>query len=204
VTVAPFTRLTSVAAPLPIDNVETDVIIPARLCVRPAGADYADTLFAPWRYQADGTENAAFVLNCEPYRRAQILLTGANFGYGSSREHAAYALRDFGIRAIVASSFAAIFAANCLRNGVLPVTLEPGALRSIVAEAELAPRAVTIDLRRQVVAAPSGREYGFEIAPLEKQLLLEGLDSIELVLRHELDVAAFQDRDKERRPWVYL
>lgn len=200
----PFTRLTSVAAPLPIDNIETDVIIPARLCVRPAGSDYADTLFAPWRYHADGTENPQFVLNREPFRHAEILLTGANFGYGSSREHAAYALRDFGIRVVIASSFASIFAANCLRNRVLPVALKPDDLASIMTQTEPAPREVTIDLELQVVAGPSGSEYGFDIAPLDKQLLLEGVDAIELVLRHDREVTAFQESDREKRPWIYI
>lgn len=199
----PFTTLQAVAAPLVLDNVETDQIISARDCVRPAGAGYGDALFSPWRYRADGSEDPDFILNREPYRAAQILVAGSNFGYGSSREHAAWAVRDFGLRAIVASSFAAIFAANCVRNGVLPVTLAAGEVAALVAELQGAPQALTISLPPQTVTTPSGKSYSFEIAPLDKRLLLAGSDAIGLVLSLDHEIEAFQVTDRTRRPWVY-
>jgi 3-isopropylmalate/(R)-2-methylmalate dehydratase small subunit len=199
----PLTVLRSVAAPLALDNIETDQIIPARQVVRPAGAGYADALFSPWRYRPDGSENPEFVLNIPAYRDVEILVAGSNFGYGSSREHAAWAVRDFGLRAIVASSFAAIFAANCVRNGVLPVTLGAEDLAALHAELGKAPRMVTVDLPAQTVVAPSGATYSFELAPLDKQLLLAGTDAIALVLSLESELGAFQAADRARRPWVY-
>jgi 3-isopropylmalate/(R)-2-methylmalate dehydratase small subunit len=200
----PFIRLTAVAAPLPLDNVETDQLVPARMCVRPAGASYADALLAPWRYLPTGAENPEFVLNRKPYRSAQILVTGANFGYGSSREHAAWAVRDFGIRAIVASSFATIFKANCVRNGVLPVELEPDLLAALHGELSGAAGELTIDLEQQLVIAPSGVAHRFEVGQFDRRLLLSGRDPISLVLEHEPEIAAFQNSDRDRRPWVYL
>jgi len=199
----PLRRIVAIAAPLWREGVETDQIIPARLCVRPAGADYGDTLFAPWRYREDGGEDPEFVLNRGDYRRARILVTGGNFGYGSSREHAAWAVRDFGIRAIVAPSFASIFAANCIRNGVLPVGLRRDEVEEIVAELGDTPAELVVDLERQVVESPSSRTYGFEVAPLDRELLLEGVDAITLAARHADEVAAFQAADRVRRPWVY-
>lgn len=199
----PFTRLTSVAAPLLLDGIETDQIIPARMCVRPAGADYGDALFAPWRYLEEGVENPDFILNREPYRHAKILVAGSNFGYGSSREHAAWAVRDFGIRAIVAPSFASIFRGNSSRSGVLPVTLPADDVAAIAAEIGGEPTELTIDLEQQTVAAPSGRTFAFDVAPLEKELLLQGVDAIGLVSRFADEVTEFQAADRKRRPWVY-
>ncbi|HTX07861.1 MAG TPA: 3-isopropylmalate dehydratase small subunit [Solirubrobacteraceae bacterium] len=200
----PFVRLTATTAALPIDNVETDQLIPARMCVRPAGASYADALLAPWRYLPDGAENPEFVLNRAPYRTAQILVTGANFGYGSSREHAAWAVRDFGIRAIVASSFATIFKANCVRNGVLPVELEPEQLADLHRELGDGANEVTIDLKHQELTAPSGAVHRFQVAQFDRRLLLSGRDPISFVLEHEPEIAAFQRSDRDRRPWIYL
>ena len=199
----PFTVLRAVAAPLAVDNVETDQIIPARQCVRPAGAGYGDALFSPWRYHADGSEIPEFILNREPYRAAEILVAGSNFGYGSAREQAAWAVRDFGLRAIVASSFPAIFAANCVRNGVLPATLTADALAALHAELAQAPHELTIDLPAQTVAAGSGAMYKFDLAPLDKQLLLAGSDAIGVILTLERKIDAFQRADRVRRPWVY-
>jgi 3-isopropylmalate/(R)-2-methylmalate dehydratase small subunit len=201
--VEPFTRLVSFAAPLWIENVEADQLIPAKECVRPAGASYGDALFAPWRYLADGSENPEFVLNVEPYRTARILVTGSNFGYGSSREHAAWAVRDFGLRALVAPSFASIFRANAVRNGVLPVELDAGEVAGIVGEISPGPAELAIDLPAQTVVAPSGRTLRFEISPLDKEMLVEGIDGIGLAQRYADEVAAFETRDRRRRPWVY-
>jgi 3-isopropylmalate/(R)-2-methylmalate dehydratase small subunit len=199
----PFTVLRALAAPLAVNNVETDQIIPARQCVRPAGAGYGDALFSPWRYHADGAEIPEFILNREPYRAAEILVVGSNFGYGSSREHAAWAVRDFGLRAIIASSFPSIFAANCVRNGVLPATLSADAVAALHAELAQTPQELTIDLPSQTVATGSGAMYRFDLAPLDKQLLLAGSDAIDLILTLEHEIDAFQTADRVRRPWVY-
>ena len=193
----PIRRVVSVAAPLWVDDVEADQIISARDCVRPAGADYGDALFRAWR--ADPT----FVLAREGFREARILVTGANFGYGSSREHAAWAVRDFGLRAIVAPSFASIFRTNAVRNGVLPVILSADTVAAIVAEISPGPAELAIDLPEQTVTTPSGEVHRFEIAALEKEMLVEGLDGIGLVERYTDDLAAFEERDRRRRPWVY-
>ena len=198
-----FTQLTSVAAPLWVDGIETDMIIPAAMCVRPAGADYGDALLAPWRYLEDGSDNPAFVLNREPYRQAEILVTGANVGFGSSREHAAWAVRDFGLRAIVAVSFASIFRSNCMRSGVLAVSLQLDAVQTIVDEISATPAELHIDLAEQVVVAPAGDRYRFDVPPLEKTMLLEGLDELGLVMRYADDRASFEARDRVARPWVY-
>jgi 3-isopropylmalate/(R)-2-methylmalate dehydratase small subunit len=197
-----FTAVTSVAAPLWMDGIEADQIIPAARCVRPAGADYGDTLFTPWRYLEDGSEDPSFVLNKEPYRRAQILVTGANFGYGSSREHAAWAVRDFGLRAIVATSFASIFRSNCIRNGVLPVVLPPEDVEKIFHDVESEPTELTVSLEEQTVEAPSGI-YRFELASLDKELLRVGGDAIGLVLNYASEIDEYRAADRVRRPWVY-
>lgn len=198
----PFSSLTSIAAPLPVDNIETDVLIPARLCVRPAGSGYGDALFAPWRYLGDGTADPGFILNQPPYRHAQILVAGENFGFGSSREHAVYAVRDFGLRALVAPSFAGIFAGNCVRCGVLPVAVSPTDLAAILADITPGPTELTIDLEPQVVRTRA-HAWEFAITPLAKQLLLEGTDETSLVLQHSEVVTAFQAADRVRRPWIY-
>jgi 3-isopropylmalate/(R)-2-methylmalate dehydratase small subunit len=198
-----FTQLTSVAAPLWVDGVETDMIIPAAMCVRPAGADYGDALLAPWRYLADGSDNPEFVLNREPYRRAEILVTGSNFGFGSSREHAAWAVRDFGLRAIIAVSFASIFRSNCMRNGVLAISLPTEVVQAIVDEISTEPTELSIDLEQQIVVTPSGGTHTFDVPPLEKAMLVEGLDELGLVARFADERASFEARDRTLRPWVY-
>jgi len=191
----PFTSLTSIAAPLLRDNVDTDTIIPSREMRSTGKTGLADGLFAPWRYlDADArTPDPAFVLNRPDYRDARILLGGANFGCGSSREHAVWALAEWGIRAIVAESFAPIFERNCVRNGLLPVRLP----RPVVAA--LAGRIVTVDLAAQTVG-----EHRFEIGAEAKEMLLQGLDAIDLTLQHRDAIAAWQARDRAKRPYVYL
>jgi 3-isopropylmalate/(R)-2-methylmalate dehydratase small subunit len=192
-----FVSLTSVAAPLALEGVETDQIIAARDCVRPAGADYADALFGAWR------RDSGFVLDRDAFRSTRILVAGANFGYGSSREHAAWALRDFGIRAVVASSFGGIFRSNCVRSGILPAAVPASALATIFAEIDPGPAELTIELEPQSIVAPSGREHRFEIAPLDKRLLLDGIDATTLVLRVEDEIASFQAAHRRRSPWIY-
>ena len=191
----PFTILTSVAAPLIRDNVDTDAIIPSREMKSTGRTGLADGLFAPWRYiDRDALiRDPAFVLNQRDFVCAQILLSGANFGCGSSREHAVWALAEFGIRCIIAESFAPIFYNNCVRNGVLPVILDQATIRHLIG------RIVTVDLVAQTVD-----DHLFEIDPEAKMMLLEGLDAIDLTLKHADAIVAFQARDRALRPWVYL
>lgn len=188
--------LVSRAAPLLVDNVDTDTIIPSREMRSTGREGLADGLFAPWRYiDADArTENHEFVLNQRGYRDARILLGGANFGCGSSREHAVWALAEWGIRCIIAEGFAPIFRANCVRNGILPV-VQPGE----VLEALAAQSLVSVDLEACVAG---GRP--FSIDPEARQMLLGGLDGIDLTLTQREDIAAWTIADRPARPWVYL
>jgi 3-isopropylmalate/(R)-2-methylmalate dehydratase small subunit len=203
-----FERLTAVAAPLIRANVDTDAIIPSREMRSVAKSGLADGLFAGWRYRQVGGRdpNPDFVLNQPAYTGAQILLSGENFGCGSSREHAAWALLEYGIRAVLAPSFSPIFYSNCVRNGILPVRLSATAVAEVAAAVALDPRnrRVTVDLATQRVIAPGGRVHEFEIEPEAREMLLEGLDAIDLTLKSREDIAAFETRDRNLRPWIYL
>ncbi len=189
----PFTTLTSVVAPLIRDNIDTDAIIPSREMKSTGRTGLADGLFAPWRYTEGRVPDPAFVLNQPGYAHARILASGENFGCGSSREHAVWALAEWGIRAVIAESFAPIFRNNCMRNGLLPVVLKKGVI------ADIAAREVTIDLPAQTVAG-----HRFEIDAEAKAMLVEGLDAIDLTFKHADAIAAFHARDRVARPWVYL
>ena len=203
-----FERLTAVAAPLIRANVDTDAIIPSREMRSVAKSGLADGLFAGWRYRQVGGRdpNPDFVLNQPAYAGAQILLSGENFGCGSSREHAAWALLEYGIRAVLAPSFSPIFYSNCVRNGILPVRLSATTVAEIAAAVAPDPpnRRVTADLATQRVIAPGGRVHEFEIEPEAREMLLEGLDAIDLTLKNREDIAAFETRDRNLRPWIYL
>lgn len=195
----PFTRLTSFAAPLLRDNVDTDTIIPSREMRSTGKTGLADGLFAPWRY-ADmdaRVPNPDFVLNDPVFAEAQILVAGKNFGCGSSREHAVWALAEYGIRCIVAESFAPIFAANCTRNGVLPVILDDEAVAAI------AEKEVTVDLATQSVTCGS-KTWNFPIGEEAKVMLLEGLDPIALSFKHDDTITTWQNADRGARPWIYF
>jgi 3-isopropylmalate/(R)-2-methylmalate dehydratase small subunit len=163
-------------------------------------------MFANWRYTdvPKRIEDPAFILNQEPYRQAQILLAGGNFGCGSSREHAVWAMREWGFRAVIASSFGAIYHGNCVRNGILPVVLPDASVQTIADWVARDPRAnrVTIDLPAETVTA-AGAAYGFKIGDADKLMLLEGLDPIGVTLKREAEIAAFEQRDRARRPWVH-
>ena len=203
----PFTTLSAVAAPLMRANVDTDLIIPID---RMVGNAIRGTL-GPWcfralRYLPDGSENPDFVLNRPPYRDSQILITGSNFGCGSSREAAVWALQEMGIRAIVGSSFGDIFRNNCFQNGLLPVVLDPEVVQSLADEVEASQGAgrVTVDLAAGLVVSPSGVRHPFTIEPRRRTALLEGLDEIGLTLRREREIADFQTRDRVRRPWIHF
>ncbi len=195
----PFTTLTSIAAPLSRDNVDTDTIIPSREMRSTGKTGLANGLFAPWRYSdADTrTPDPAFVLNDARYADAQILLVGRNFGCGSSREHAVWALAEYGIRCIIAESFAPIFRNNCVRNGVLPIELGRPILEEWVGAM------LTIDLEQQSIASGDGR-WEFSIDEEARTILIEGLDAIDLTLKHAAAIAAWQAQDRNDRPWVYL
>ena len=195
----PFVTLTSVAVPLLRDNVDTDAIIPSREMKSTGKTGLAGGLFAGWRYldAAARTPNPDFVLNQPEFRYATLLLGGTNFGCGSSREHAVWALAEYGIRCIIAPSFAPIFQSNCVRNGILPVVLEPQDI------AQMAGQTVHVDLAAQTVSAGDAT-WSFGIEGEAKAMLLEGLDAIDLTLKHREAIAAFHTRDRAARPWVYL
>jgi len=195
----PFTTLTADAAPLLRDNVDTDAIIPSREMTSVGKSGLADGLFAGWRYTALGSRdpNPAFILNDPAYANARILLSGANFGCGSSREHAAWALAEYGFRAVIAPSFNPIFRGNCVRNGIVPIELDA---RVIAGE----PGPLTIDLRAQTVRAASGACWRFEIDGEAKAMLVGGLDAIDLTWLRRDEIEAFRSADRARRPWVYL
>jgi 3-isopropylmalate/(R)-2-methylmalate dehydratase small subunit len=204
----PFDVLTAVAAPLIRANVDTDAIIPSREMKSVSKHGLADGLFAGWRYTTIGGRDPApaFVLNQPAYAGTQILLSGENFGCGSSREHAVWALLEYGIRAVVAPSFAPIFHGNCVRNGILPVRLDAASIARLAGAVAPDPqgRRLTVDLVQQRITGPDGLEFGFEIDREEREMLLEGLDAIDLTLKHRDAIAAFHVRDREQRPWIYL
>ena len=199
----PFTTLTGVAAPLPMANVDTDKIIPARFLKSISRSGFGKNLFWNLRYKEDGSENADFVLNREPYRKAEILIAHENFGCGSSREHAPWALLDFGIRCVIAPDFADIFNNNCFKNGILPVRLPREVCDTLMEDARLGANArVTVDLERQVVVRPNGEEIPFEVDPFRKHLLLNGLDDIGQTLQHADAIGAFEEKRKTAQPWL--
>ncbi len=202
-----FTEHNGIAAPLLRINVDTDAIIPSRELKRVSKEGFSEGLFAGWRYAAQDSRepNPDFVLNKPQYQGVSILLAGDNFGCGSSREHAVWALKEFGIRSIIAPSFGAIFYNNCIRNGVLPIVLSDGMVSELAAQVEEDPlsRLIQIDLRQGLVTAPNGDTYAFDIDPGPRDMLLNGLDMIGLTLQHKAEIDAFQKQDRERRPWIY-
>lgn len=203
----PFTRLTAVAAPLLRDNIDTDAIIPSREMRSVSKTGLADGLFAGWRYVGIGTRDPdpGFVLNQPAYADTRIILGGANFGCGSSREHAAWALAEYGIRAIVAPSFNPIFQGNCIRNGIVPVTLDAPTIAALAADIAPDPQArrMTIDLPAQALIAADGATHRFPIADEAKEMLLNGLDAIDLTLKRRAKIEAFVAADRISRAWVY-
>ena len=191
----PFTTLTSVVVPLIRDNIDTDTIIPSREMTSTGKTGLRDGLFAPWRYAdaATRTPNPDFAMNQPKFAGAQILASGANFGCGSSREHAVWALAEYGMKCVVAESFAPIFYTNCIRNGIAPITLPKTVIGT------LAGSTATVDLGAQTVNG-----HHFDIAEEAKTMLLEGLDAIDLTLKHRDAIAKWQTADRQRRPWIYL
>ncbi len=199
-----FTRLTGVAAPLPMINVDTDMIIPKQFLKTIKRTGLGKHLFEEMRYTPDGAERPEFVLNQPAYREARILIAGENFGCGSSREHAPWALLDFGIRCVIAPSFADIFYNNCFKNGILPLVLSESEVETLMEDARAGANAVfTVDLEAQEITRPDGGVVRFEIDPFRKRCLLEGLDDIALTLRKAGKIDAFEERQKRERPWLY-
>jgi len=200
-----FTRVTGIAAPLLRPNIDTDVIIPIDDCVSVPRAEQGRCAFRAWRYLKDGSDNPEFMLNRAPYREAKILLAGINFGCGSSREPAVWALMGLGIRAIVAPSFGDIFYNNCFQNGVLPIILPEETVRAIAAEVEKAPEVpVTVDLESGAITNDRGMRVAFSIDAARRTMLLEGLDEIGMTLKRDAKIASWQDSDRIRRPWIYV
>jgi 3-isopropylmalate/(R)-2-methylmalate dehydratase small subunit len=198
-----FTTLTGVAAPLPIVNVDTDMIIPKQYLKTIKRTGLGKGLFSEMRYRDDGSDNPDFVLNKPAYRKAKILVAGDNFGCGSSREHAPWALKDFGISCVISTSFADIFYNNCFQNGILPVVVSPEDLEKLMDDASRGANAtLTVDLAAQKIHGPDGGVVRFEIDPFRKHCMLNGLDGIGLTMEKVPAIAAFEDRMRAGRPWV--
>jgi 3-isopropylmalate/(R)-2-methylmalate dehydratase small subunit len=203
----PFTKLSSIAAPIMRANIDTDVIIRIERLV---GTSIRGTLgkwaFGSLRYLPDGSENPEFILNREPYRQAEILVTGPNFGCGSSREGAVWSLQEAGIRAIIGSGFGDIFFNNCFQNGILPIVVDKEIVDGLASEVELTQGSgrIGVDLEEQTITSPSGKVHRFEIDPRRRAGLLKGLDEIALTLQRDAEIREFQAADREERPWIHF
>ncbi len=200
----PFTALTGIAAPLDRSNVDTDAIIPKQFLKKIERTGFGKHLFHEWRYlDYEGTkENPDFVLNKDPFRKAQILLARDNFGCGSSREHAPWALYDFGFRCVIAPSFADIFYSNCIKNGLLPVRLKPEEMDELFAVAAFGGSGlIAVDLENQVVGA-AAQKFRFQIEPFNKECLLKGLDQVGWTLQYQDKIAAYEAKLAAEKPWL--
>jgi 3-isopropylmalate/(R)-2-methylmalate dehydratase small subunit len=199
----PFVRLTAVAAPMDLPNVDTDRVIPARFLRRPREAGLGPLLFHDVRFAADGSPRADFVLNQPGYREARILVTAENFGCGSSREMAVWALMDWGIRVVIGPSFGDIFFENCFKNGALAVTLPAEVAAGLRETLRARPgAALTVDLETQTITGPDGRAIAFEIDAFRKQGLLSGQDEMEMTLARLPAIEAFEARRRDEMPWL--
>lgn len=198
-----FTTLTSTVAALPVSNIDTDIIFPARFLLHTEKRGLGKFAFYEWRFAGDGSENADFVFNRAPYRGAQILVAGDNFGCGSSREQAPWALRDFGLRCIISSSFGEIFYSNCFQNGILPVVVDAQQLADLQADAT-AGKSLTVDLPARRLVRQSGAEIRFEIADWRREAMINGWDEITTIINHESEqIAAFETKQRLLMPWLY-
>lgn len=196
-----FETLTATAAPLPIMNVDTDMIIPKQFLKTIKRTGLREGLFYEMRFTVDGKKIEDFVLHRAPYDQAQVIVSLDNFGCGSSREHAPWALLDFGIRCVIAPSFADIFYNNCFKNGILPIVLPAESVHALMQCAENAENSITIDLPNQVVRAEN-REYRFELDPFRKHCLLNGLDDIGLTLEKKSAIDAYEAKQRQSQPWL--
>ena len=198
-----FTTLTGTAAPYPVVNIDTDMIIPKDYLKTIKRTGLGTGLFAEARFREDGSENPDFVLNKPAYRKAQILVAGDNFGCGSSREHAPWALLDFGIRCVISTSFADIFYNNCFKNGILPIKVSPEDLKKLMDDAERGSNAtMTIDLPNQEIRGPDGGTVKFDIDPFRKHCLLNGLDDIGLTMEKAPSIDTFEQKQAAGQPWL--
>ena len=199
-----FTQLTGIAAPMPAINIDTDKIFPAVYLKTIKRTGLSKWLFQEVRFRADGSENPDFVLNQEPYRRSKIIVAGDNFGCGSSREHAPWALTDFGIKCVIAPTFADIFYNNCFKNGLLPIALPQAEVDKLMDDAKKGANAVlTIDLDKQTISRPDGEIVHFDIDPFRKQCMLNGLDDIGLTEQKAADISTYEAKARTQRPWVF-
>lgn len=199
-----FETFTGIAAPLAIRNVDTDMIIPKQFLKTIKREGLGVHLFDEMRYLDDGSENPDFVLNKPAYRKAQIIVAGDNFGCGSSREHAPWALNDFGISVIISTSFADIFYNNSFKNGMLPIRVDQETLDKLMDDAERGANArLTIDLKNQTISGPDGGSVHFDIDPFRKHCLLEGLDDIGLTQQKADKIETFEDKQKASQPWLF-
>jgi 3-isopropylmalate/(R)-2-methylmalate dehydratase small subunit len=199
-----FTKLTGIAAPLPMINVDTDKIIPARFLKTIKRTGLGSALFEAIRFRKDGSEEPDFILNKPAYRKAQILVTGTNFGCGSSREHAVWALLDFGVRCVIAPEFADIFHNNAPKNGILCIKLPQTVVDELMKDAEKGANArLTVDLEAQEITRPNGETIPFQTDPFTRHCLLNGLDDIGLTLEKAPSIKSFEDGQKSRTPWLY-
>jgi 3-isopropylmalate/(R)-2-methylmalate dehydratase small subunit len=197
-----FDTIQGYAAPMPIPNINTDMITPKEVLKAVTKTGLSWGLFREYRIRDDGSENPDFILNQEPWRKARLIVALENFGCGSSREHAPWALYDFGIRSIIAPSFADIFYNNCFKNGLLPVILKPEEVDAAMEEAR-AGRQISVDLPRQTVTLQDGRQFRFEVTEFRKHCLLNGLDDIGLTLEQAPKIAQFEQAQRARQPWLY-
>ncbi len=198
-----FTKITAVAAPMPIINIDTDMIIPKDYLKTIKRTGLGNGLFAEMRFKEDGSDNPDFVLNKPSYKDAQILVAGDNFGCGSSREHAPWALLDFGIRCVISTSFADIFYNNCFKNGILPIMVSAEELEKLMDDAERGSNAtLTVDLEAQTISGPDGGTISFDIDPARKHRLLEGIDDIGETLEKADEITAFEAKSSQARPWA--
>ena len=200
----PFSKLTAIAAPLPIDNIDTDMIIPKQFLTTIKRTGLKDGLFYEMRYDVAGKKIEDFILHKAPYDHAEILVSGQNFGCGSSREHAPWALLDFGIRCVIASSFADIFFNNCFKNGILPIVLPKENVEQLMSDAR-AGKKISVDLDQQTVKADGQNvePYKFEIESFRKHCLMNGLDDIGLTLEKLDAIASFETKNKAQTPWLF-
>jgi 3-isopropylmalate/(R)-2-methylmalate dehydratase small subunit len=203
----PFNTLTAIAAPIMRSNIDTDVVIRIeRLVGNSVRGTLGKWAFGALRYLPDGSENPEFILNREPYRQAEILVTGPNFGCGSSREGAVWALQEMGIRAIIGSGFGDIFFANCFQNGILPIVVDKEVVDGLAADVEHTQGAgrISVDLEGQTITSPSGTRHRFEIDPRRRAGLLDGLDEVGTTLQRDEQIRAFQVADRAERPWIHF
>ena len=199
-----FTKITGVAAPMPLVNIDTDMIIPKQFLKTIKRSGLGKNLFDEMRFNPDGSEIAGFVLNQPAYRKAQILVAGDNFGCGSSREHAPWALLDFGIRCVISTSFADIFFNNCFKNGVLPIKVSKADLDKLMDDANRGANAViTVDLEKQEIRGPDGGCVKFDVDPFRKHCMLNGLDDVGITMQKQDAIDGYEAKQKSGQPWLY-